>query len=332
MDQVDKKLKISFMPCSNMRGASSRIRVYFIAAALRAQGYQVEVSRAPTDPDVLVIQKRIDSVTLAAAKSVRARGGRVIYDLDDFGPGLEWLRIDPNVEREMLSVVDTLVVDTDERLAFCAASEIYKDIALKVVIPNCLDYFPWLSRPIEKRPIRGGSKPKVVWFGNAINFEPASRYLAQAVGAGAVECVDVFTNQNLISDFKLQFPGMAFYGWGLESFPRVLGNYDCSVLIHDAKIEGQLKNNNKMLVSLAAGVIPFVSDTPSYRRTAGEIGCPELVVSSAPELIDRLLSSSSMSSFRSAIASPQVREYLNRVSPQVIAQKLINFIRSTPYG
>jgi len=86
--------------------------VYFIAAALRAQGYQVEVSRTPIDPDVLIIQKRIDSVTLAAAKGVRARGGRVVYDLDDFGIGLGWLKIDPRVEGELLSLVDTLVVDT----------------------------------------------------------------------------------------------------------------------------------------------------------------------------------------------------------------------------
>ena len=329
MDQVDKKLKISFMPCSNMRGASSRIRVYFIAAALRAQGYQVEVSRAPTDPDVLVIQKRIDSVTLAAAKSVRARGGRVVYDLDDFGIGLDWLKIDPRVEGELLSLVDTLVVDTDERLAFCMDNNKYKDIPHRAVIPDCIDYYPWLPRPVLERPPLG-AKPKAIWFGNAVNFSAASEYLAAAVDRGVVERVDVYTNQTHTSDLGIRFPGLGFHGWSLETFPSIVSGYDCSVLIHDSNKEGQLKSNNKMLVCLAAGVVPFVSHTPSYRSTAYEIGCPELVVSSAPALLERLRSRSLMSSLRLALTSPQVGEYLKRLSPQVIAQKLIDCIQLTP--
>lgn len=323
-----EKPKIAFMPCADQNAASTRIRVFFVAAALRAQGFDVEISRQPTNADVLVIQKRIDRVTLQAARQTRESGGRVIYDLDDCGAALDWLGIEAEIECETLSLADSLTVDTDERLAFCAIDEKYKAIPHKAVVPDCIDYFPWLK---QRDPTRSFLRrtPVAVWFGNRVNFPPASAYLTEAVDRKYIKGADVFTNRDAISQLQARYPALDFHSWDLHNFPKALGNYDCSVLIHDSSIEGQLKSNNKMLVSLAAGVVPFVSDTPAYRQTAYDIGCSELVVSNTGDLMDRLRSPDAIGNLRSSIISSRVEQYLQQRSPFATAEKLIKFIEAT---
>lgn len=310
--------QLSMITAGTIEGASSRLRCYYLADGLRQIGIDVRINERLHDSGILLVQKRINPNILAFATRFKSQGGMVIYDIDDYGVGLEWLNIDPSVERAFLSLCDVLIVDTPHRLEVFRKDAKYGAIPQKWVIPDPIDYYPWEK---VQSPKKSSLKPSGIWFGNAINLTPAVPYLLGLLDSAVVDEIGAITTAGQIAQLQALYPGITYYPWQLASFSRDLQRFDFTVLVHGADEEGSQKSNNKMLAALAFDVLPFVSNTPAYAKTALDIGLPELIVESPQELVERIRSTDLLAQLKSQMGSKRHLEYMEQFHPRRTAQQ-----------
>lgn len=310
--------RIVMLSAGNIYAASSRLRCFFLGQKLKELGSEVWINEAPAQTDIVFVQKRIDAQILNYVSIAKQRGAIIIYDLDDYGPALAWLNIDPEIERRFLSLCDMITTDTQARCDYLSSDPKYKGVGAKRVIPDPIDYMlDPRSKPVQMRTHawRGA------WFGNDVNIISAAPYLQMLPGVSALAAFDVFTNAASLMKIKEKFPTFGYHAWALETFVHNLSTYDFTMLIHNQDVEGEQKSNNKMLVSLALGIPPFVSNTAAYRDTAHAIGLPELVVKSPHELVHKISTQDLMVELRHKLCDAQCLEYLDALSATQVALK-----------
>ena len=316
--------RIVMLSAGDMTAASSRLRCFFIGQKLKQMGREVWLNEAPGETHVVFVQKRITPQILNYVMIAKQRGAILIYDLDDYGPALAWLKIDPAVEKTFLSLCDIITTDTPTRLQHVAADPKYQHIRTKLILADPIDY---MLEPREK-PAQASSGPqRGAWFGNDVNLVPAIPFLQGLATWPGLGTFNIFTNASSIQEIKAQFPKFGCHAWELGTFAQNFYQHDFSLLIHAQDIEGEQKSNNKMLVSLALGILPFVSDTAAYRDTAIAIGVPELVVKTPLELIQKLSSPDALAMMRQKLRAPQCLDYLDRFSVTQVALGLDTEIR-----
>jgi len=311
------KYRIVMLSAGDINAASSRLRCFFLADQLARLGADVAINRAVEQADILFVQKRISKDVLDYAIRVKTDGGLIVFDIDDYGPGLQWLKTDPTVERQFLGLCDVLLVDTETRLKVFSEDPNYAHISEKRVLPDPIDYLPWLSHKATAS--RAGVAPRGAWFGNAINLAPAIPYIQHLVVNGAVSGFDAITGKGHLLQLAQQFPALGYRPWELQTFAETLQGYDFVALIHDSNLEGVQKSNNKMLATLALGVIPFVSNTPAYSKTAEEIGLPELIIETPQQLLEKVSSRELLSSLRARLRQSECTAYLREFMPDKVA-------------
>ena len=324
MDADMNKLRISMLPAGDINAASSRLRCFFLGEQLSKLGVEVLINRHSEAADILFVQKRITKETLDAALRVKENGGLVIYDIDDYGPALEWLRIDPNIERLFLKLCDALIVDTPTRLEVFSDDPKYVGIRDKYVLADPVDYIPWRSQ--SNQAISGDRPPRGAWFGNAVNLAPAVPFIRELMSHGAVSGFDAITGQRQLEQLSRQFPMIGYKPWELKTFAATLQSYEFTVLIHDSNIEGVQKSNNKMLAAMALGVLPFVSNTPAYSETAAEAGLNELVVLSPLDLVQRVTSPDLLIDLQARLQGAHCQGYLSKFLPENVAIEFVQLL------
>ena len=310
--------RIVMLSAGDIHAASSRLRCFFLGQKLKELGAEVWINEAPAQTNVLFVQKRINEQILNFAVTAKQHGAVIIYDLDDYGPALAWLNIDPEVERKFLSLCDIITTDTQARCDYLSSDLKYKHVGTKLVIPDPIDY---VLEPRRQPAQMRANAWRGAWFGNAVNIVSAAPYLQMLPRCSALAAFDVFTNAQSLVAIKEAFPAFGCHAWALETFAHNLSTYDFTLLIHSQDVEGEQKSNNKMLVSLALGIPPFVSDTSAYRDTAHAIGLPELVVKSPDELVHKLSSHDLMMELRHRLRDAQCLDYLDALSATQVAVK-----------
>jgi hypothetical protein len=302
-----------------MDTASSRLRCYSLAQELANLGFAVQLGMVPEQiVDVLFVQKRINAEILELAKSVKRRGGLVIYDIDDYGDALAGLKVESKVHAEFIDHCDVISVDTDVRHEVFSADPLYARIPNRWVIADPIDYVSQI--PAGNDVVPTASEGVIgCWFGNAPNIVPAIPFLEAARYSPAVAGINVISNKEFLGKLAEMLPGYGIEPWVLSTFPQRLRASDFCLLIHDAGIEGVQKSNNKMLASLALGVVPFVSRTPAYETAARAMGLEDLLLDS-PEDLAAKLTKENLQALKHAIAASQCQNELNKFMPAYVAQ------------
>jgi hypothetical protein len=314
-------MKINFLTLSDLRGASSRIRCFFLGEQLRDLGYEVEYNQRNADEDVLIIQKNINDDIIRYARHIHYQGKSIIYDIDDFGIGIEYLNIKNQTWKALREVCSIITFDTAERQEQIMSCPHLSQIPFKVVVPDSIDYEPWLVMSRKKR--MPGIKSNGAWFGNAINFQAAVPYIDHILQECNISKFEAITGRNALNTLAHQYPKIGYRIWDLESFVSTLREYDFTLLIHNNDLEGQMKSNNKMLAALAIGVIPFVSHTEAYTQTAMAIGMPELIISDLNDLNHFTFSSEALAPLYEKLNSNRCQEYLKKYTSKEIANQYV---------
>ena len=319
---------IELYPSGNAQAASARLRGIGLARELQALGCAVSLGvPGPTLPDVLVVQKTSSPEIVARARAVRAGGGQVIFDIDDWGDALPWAVRDPALLADLLAECAVVSVDTAQRAELLRQEPAYAGVADFWVIPDPVDYLdgglPAIvasgAAATATTPARPARRLAGCWFGNGPNLAPALPWVQAALGTDRLARFGVITNAAFVAPLQQGLPMLAVEAWQLDSFAARLRDHDFCLLVHDTGTEGLQKSNNKMLAALAQGVVPLVSNTPAYAETAQRIGLPELVMHSPADLAARL-DAGLIDSLRQRIAGPACQQLLQQTLPASVAQ------------
>jgi hypothetical protein len=136
-------MRINYFPAGGLEFASSRLRVFKIAAALRNLGHGVIFKDfSIANCDAIVFQKNWNHY--GAMQMFKAAGKRIIFDVDDL------------IATPIPPEVDVITVDTAAKLALFPNA---------VVIPDALDVESNSPRKVE----HAEKLTKVVWVGNSEN-------------------------------------------------------------------------------------------------------------------------------------------------------------------
>lgn len=319
--------QINMLTVGDINAASSRLRCFFLGESLKAMGVDVSYNTFDENEDLLIVQKNISTRIFEYAQSVKKKGGYVLYDIDDEGEGMAWLRIDPHLRSRFLSICDILTVNTQHRFSLLDRDPDLNRIPCKFVRPDPIDYLPWA--PIGGSFNMKGLPPKGCWFGNSINLSVALPYIDVLLEANVLHSFDAITSGAVLEKLFLSYPRIGYKKWDLQRFATTLKHYDFCVLIHDDTAEGNKKSNNKMMAALALGVVPLVSQTVAYAETAHAIGIPELIVSNPKELAAKIVQPGFLETMNHKIRLPECQSYLKEFSSEKIAdqfaQQLLKF-------
>lgn len=308
--------KINFIPAADSRTASSRLRVYELAGALREMGSDARINSNQFS-EFLIIQKRVTLDLLEQAKIAKLAGSYIIYDIDDSASAL-WYWVQPRLLFEIFSLADLITVDTPERAHWI--TKVSPWLACEV-IPNPVDYG---IRSPKAHQANNGDDLKICWFGSSPNFQTFVlhlRVLAETPKTRIVVCGASHSDRNQF----LFSRNIEFVDWEPDVMESLLCESDLVCLSHYGRKEDARKSNHKMITSISCGVPAIVSNTPEYARTAHEIGAPDSIFSDNKTLLD------CVETYR----SKQKRdEYLkraqpliwNKYSPEVCAKHFLDVI------
>lgn len=325
-------------PSGGLQAASARLRGIGLARELQRLGCSVSLGQpgaAPADslPDVLVVQKTSSPELVLRARAVRANGGQVVFDIDDWGDALPWAVRDPALLADLLAACTVVSVDTAQRAEVLRQDPAYAGIPHCWVLPDPVDYLdgplPAASESAATSAATAQPAGKLAgcWFGNGPNLAPALPYLQAALGTDRLGRFGVITNTQFVAQLQQAMPMLAVEAWQLETFAARLREHDFCLLVHDTNTEGLQKSNNKMLAALGQGVVPLVSNTPAYAETARLIGIPELVFDSPADLAGRI-DALQIAALRQRIQGPACQQLLRRYLPASVAQDFLSRVQA----
>lgn len=305
-------------PAGTVNTASSRLRCFGLGRELQRLGCKVTIGFDPDAlPDVLYVQKLSSLEIIALAQRVRERGGVVLFDIDDWGDALPWVKSQPELLTQLLAQCSAVTVDTQVRAEVFAQDPAYQRVPAIWVIPDPVDYVSE-APSLAHHPI-GTDGLSACWFGNGPNLAPALPYVQSALSTGRVSRFNVITNAQFVDQMRQAWPMLDIEAWQLDSFAASLRKSDFCLLVHDTNLEGIQKSNNKMLAALGQGVVPLVSNTPAYAELAQLIGMPELVCSSPEDLAQRL-DPRLLEALRERMQGEQCQKVLNSFMPATVAR------------
>lgn len=319
---------INLFPAGNLDIASSRLRCFFLANQLKEKNITTKISDYDfsINYDVVYIQKRITKEIVEYVLKAKSNGSLIIYDIDDYGNALHGMHLDEETTSQFFQSCDVLTVDTQERLNFLSNEPLFSRIPSKWILPDPIDYIDVTTSEFELKKTISKGELKGIWFGNALNIVHAAPYIYAAQASSFVSDFSVITNHTHIEQLKSIYPLINYESWNIDRFPNILNNSDFSVLIHDNGIEGAQKSNNKMLSSLAFGVVPLLSDTPAYRQTAEELGLEDLIILDPVDFCQKL-NYPFINRWKSKIVNEEFQKSLNRWRSSFIADLFINSVR-----
>lgn len=240
-------MNICFITAGPIEWASSRMRAYWVAEALRERGHEVEVIQYPNnltnpDNDIYIWQK---VANVEAIKVLKPTGTRHYWDVCD--PSWWW---QPDECREIAKYM-TAVVASSQALAD-DFNEWYGG-KLAVCIPDRLK----LSHFHTQRQHRDVSPVCFIWFGIAANrvaLWGARANLERLVANGHKIELTIFDDRpDVRFHFSDAFP-IYHVQWSLEKEVEVLAAHDVALLPPYPGPWGEVKSNNKAMTALACGL------------------------------------------------------------------------------
>lgn len=239
-------MKINYFPCGGRDWASSRLRVWKIADALRALGHEVVFNSYNTsDTDVAVFQKTW--AHLDALRMFKRAGKRIIFDIDDL------------MSTPVPEGVDAITVDTKYKQKLYSGA---------IVIPDCLDIDEDQRQTTKTRKLTHNNKLKnIVWTGNAEN----TYHLQHAAEA----CRRLNLQLTVITDVNhaayAYYEGVQGVAWSLNTVDAEMIGHDLfiSPFVFDGKWGKEWvlsKSPNRILKAYGLGLPVIATMIPSFEE------------------------------------------------------------------
>lgn len=251
-------MKIIGVPTSDMllRGASVRLR---FLTFLKHCGYPWEQYCGNLDGDVFYVEKKSSPEVIEVAKKARAKGMKVIFDLND---GMGYRDKDPKKrdDKAMCLVAHVITCNSEERaviLRKLTGKPVY-------VIPDGIDYG---IKPCHRVELREEVR-RICTFGH---------YKQVLASVKVLKRISVDGKKFYITDRPV--PGLEKWRgrqWRYKKFIKQLKTADLCYLFHVDNEVSKLKSNNRLVVCMALGLPAVVSDTYVYAKTAKDAGVPEI--------------------------------------------------------
>ena len=311
---------IAFFPAGDENTASSRIRVFSTARILQKRGIPFSIGASP-EANVHYVQKGVTPQILSTIRSAKQKGHAVIYEIDDFGPALEYW-VSAVSFRKMVRLADVLITASPEQQKLLATEY---GMNHSIVLPSCIDYYPDGPMPLSQPQ---GDRLRILWFGSSGNFhlfQPYIQTLRQIQDVQLVFCMEDGA-QNLVS----QYEKSEFIPWSLSGFIPTLRSCHLTCLAHGGNERNLAKTNNKMITSITWGVPAIVTRTPQYLETAIKAGIERAVFSNESELLNVVENLRSPEARRQYLESAQPVLWQNQ-SPDAITDAILEIAGGIPH-
>lgn len=287
-------MKLRWWPhTSDARIASTRLRCLRIVQALRAQQLDAGLW-APGDPppDVLVLAKRYDKESMAAAGKLRSSGTRLVLDLCDNHffcepPTAAWTRRAETL-RDAVARVDAVTVATSTLgkvvLDECPAAPTIHVIGDAVEPPAATERPAWVRHPFDTwalaqlrrriAALHGAGGVALLWFGNhgSDNAEGGMRDLLRLVVPLRALCARQPATLTVISNQRSSYEALAgelplactYLPWRAHDFSAAAALHDIAVLPISPNPFTACKSNNRVATALMHGLAVAADPVPSY--------------------------------------------------------------------
>lgn len=239
IDLEGGNLSINFTTFGDETTASSRLRAFKMAEALRKLGHSASVNVATGEPcDIQVFQKVRDLKTLRAAHRMDSL---TVYDFDD-----HYLLGDSGARDDIVHFMNLVdLVTVGSRALLEDASRFHDRV---VLFENPID-----AEPTQQK-AQSNELNRIGWFGHQANLEELKRLdlssgVTTVTGGGDIE-------------------------WSLDTIDSVLTSFDLILLPLSPTPWNLAKNANRMLKCLGLGIPVLATNTPEHRRVAEQLGLP----------------------------------------------------------
>lgn len=276
--------RIAAYTCDGITSASARLRSFFLFHYALVFGLQVSRELSFIDSfqcDQLHLQKCYRPQFIFHAIVFRCIRRTVVFDIDDQPEN--WLhRFLIIAQAKVATIVTT---DTDARRRYLLR---YLNKSKIIVLPDVLDIDPGKDIKTVFRCHPAASKG-ILWAGHRGNLASVSEFL-HIIESMNFHHMTVVTNLTENDKLHAMYPAVRFVQWTL-GFP--FGNTIDSgfmVLNHFSvnNPDSMYKSSNKMVLAIAAGMIPFVSRSPAYVDLAIALDAEILIFDDFMQIFEKM--------------------------------------------
>lgn len=268
-------MKISAYTVGDINLASSRLRSFYLFYSSERYGVNVIQDLniwQSIKCDYLHLQSCYKPKYIAQAILFRLLGKNVIFDVSDI----------PSRKIHFIFfllaaiIANSVTVPVEHTRVFLGR---YLNIRKINVISDVLDVHPNKIKDLNF--IRNKESKGIFWTGHPGNLESIESFI-QAERLREDYQLVVITKLNEIKHYKDSYPWVKFLEWNLDSV------LDCNVDMGYALLNHTIdfKSENKMVLSIALGLIPIVSRTPAYMALAKELEADRLVFDNLSQVFD----------------------------------------------
>lgn len=216
-------------------------------------------------------------------------------------------------------MANVLTVDTKERKRYWQRIFFWKRV---VVIPDVLDVADLeMGESFCRRTVRL-QKIDLVWIGHPLNIVSITKLL-ESDSVGKLFNLTVITAKDSIEGLSKKYSNIIFLPWSKDILFQRNRQFDCMVLNHFGGEVSAMKSDNKMALAVNAGIVPIVSNTPSYSRLAKKLGYDKFVFDRI-ENIPEILASANASDFNRLLSARAIVQSM--YGPAVVAKEFVSKI------
>ncbi|OHB46087.1 MAG: hypothetical protein A2178_00580 [Planctomycetes bacterium GWC2_49_10] len=273
--------KIAAYTSDDINSAGSRLRSFYLFKF--SQEYGVTVCRSlglleSLSCDQLHLQKCYKPKHLAQALLFRILGKQVIFDICD--QATRWTH--KFAIFMAMKIASAVTTDTDARAAYCRRYVSDRKVSS---LPDVLDVDPVKNINLITR--ANPQSKGILWTGHRGNLDSVNELLRMMEAENDFHMI-VITNLQVNDPLHKQYPYIKFIQWTLDCIFDTAIDVGFMVLNHQwmDDPDSVYKSENKMVLSIAAGLIPIVSRTPAYEKLATALGAEQLVFDEFDEVFD----------------------------------------------
>lgn len=289
-----RRTRIAFWPhTANPDVASTRIRCLQVVAGLPGSAFEAQLFDANSEsPDVLVLAKRYDEISLAHAVALRERSGtRLVLDLCDnhfyyHAAAAQWVERARRL-RMAANAVDHVVVASDGLGEVVRSNS---DAGAVTTIPDAIDAGPpprrtnwsqhlqlWrLRRFLDQHPVAPGRR--LLWFGNHGaeyadgGIQDLNRIVDSLVRHHREQrlTLTILSNSRAAYDKLMgNWPIPSFYlPWSTPAFHAAMAAHAVAVIPAQRNPFTLCKTNNRLATAFTQGLAVAADSLPAYEEFA----------------------------------------------------------------
>ena len=151
-----------------------------------------------------------------------------------------------------------------------------------IVIRDVIDINPLEYNKIYIRKFHHNNS--FFWTGHQDNYHSIERFVKLLEGKKNYN-INIVTNINFLIK-KINLDNVIYTQWKKDLLFKTNINCDYAILNHSLSKIDRLKSENKMVLAIAAGMIPIVSNTPSYVNLSKKLNCEKLIFNDFEEIFN----------------------------------------------